>query len=197
MSASSSSTRLSDLVRDSQLTAAFSSGLTLHSYHVSSRSARQRKQVVEEAWEVQRELGNGTFGLVRLERCVKGPRAAQLRAVKEIIKAPTQGAAVIDYYRELEAMAKFSNEKVWRRCELATGSRQVLIRACSMFTASSSCLAGMRGTTPSLLPWNISSMVTSRSTFRVPLQRLKQERLRRSWSRASITCTTTASATEI
>jgi hypothetical protein len=106
--------RVSDLVRDSRLTTRFipDRALTQHVSHHSSRSARQRRIRVEETWQRHQELGNGTFGQVWLERCVAGPRDGQLRAVKAIPKDRTSSAN-IDYARELEAMAKFSHDRVW------------------------------------------------------------------------------------
>ncbi len=59
-------------------------------------------------WQVTEELGKGSFGIVRLEKCTSGPATGQVRAVKELVKR----AAVANYYRELEAIAKFSQYKV-------------------------------------------------------------------------------------
>ena len=110
--------RPSDLIRDSRLKTEFtSSGHTKHSFFVSDRSNRQRKALHEERWQRVRELGNGTFGRVWLEQCVHRTstggrnRDAAARAVKEIGKG-TATRSSIDYSRELEAIAKFSHEKV-------------------------------------------------------------------------------------
>ncbi|KAI9155402.1 Calcium/calmodulin-dependent protein kinase type 1 [Paramyrothecium foliicola] len=100
----------SDLVRDSQLQPSVSPGLTHHTYYVSSVESGHRRTRHEETWARRRELGNGTFGRVWLEECEAGPKQGQLRAVKQI--AINRDSSVsIDYGRELEAMAKFSNEK--------------------------------------------------------------------------------------
>jgi hypothetical protein len=106
-----SATSTSDLVRDSQLHTRFVQGLTQHIYHKSSASARQRRIRIEELWQRQGELGNGTFGQVWLERCVAGPQDGQLRAVKAIPK-DRASTANIDYKRELDAIAKFSHDRV-------------------------------------------------------------------------------------
>jgi serine/threonine protein kinase len=108
-------TRLSDLVRDSRRDSEFSQGQVRHVYHVSNHITRQRRILVEEVWERQKELGNGTFGHVYLERCIAGPKEGQLRAVKAVAKdistSKSKDASLM-YERELEAMAKFSHEKV-------------------------------------------------------------------------------------
>ncbi|KPM38063.1 hypothetical protein AK830_g8503 [Neonectria ditissima] len=102
--------RVPDLVRDSQLiTRFFPDGSTQHTVHVTSNHASRRRRIrVEETWHPEREIGNGTFGRVWLQRCGSGPATGSLRAVKEMQKDPS---LPVDYTRELEAMAKFSHEK--------------------------------------------------------------------------------------
>jgi hypothetical protein len=102
----------SDLVRDSRLDVTFDSGATCHI--VSSR-VNGRRQKTQERWERKRQLGSGTFGVVWLESCATSRRKGQLRAVKEIAKHDL-GHNPIDYGRELEAMAKFSGDKVLQLC---------------------------------------------------------------------------------
>jgi calcium/calmodulin-dependent protein kinase I len=65
----------------------------------------------EEEWKRQRELGNGMYGRIWLERCLAGARQGELRAVKEIVKNRSK-AAPVDYAREQEAIAKFLNCRV-------------------------------------------------------------------------------------
>ncbi len=52
--------------------------------------------------------------MVWLEECVTGPSLGKVCAVKEIVKQ-TASASATAYSRELEAMAKFSQEKVCSR----------------------------------------------------------------------------------
>jgi len=105
------SSHTSDLVRDSKLDASIVSGATLHVYHLFSQTSRRRRVRTEDTWHRRRELGNGTYGRVWLEGCVSGSKIGQLRAVKEIPKEKSTSSHV-DYARELEAMAKFSHDKV-------------------------------------------------------------------------------------
>ncbi|KAK7426356.1 hypothetical protein QQZ08_007111 [Neonectria magnoliae] len=102
--------RVPDLVRDSQLNTRFlPGGVTQHTIYVTSNHFSRRRRVrVEEIWHRERELGNGTFGRVWLQRCASGPATGSLRAVKEMEK---DSSRPVDYTRELEAMAKFSHEK--------------------------------------------------------------------------------------
>jgi hypothetical protein len=103
----------SDLVRDSRLDTTFAAGATHHAFLVSDPALRQRRRRVEERWERRRRLGGGSFGTVWLEGCTEGRKKGELRAVKEILKSTGGSVAnATDYGRELEAIAKFSNEKV-------------------------------------------------------------------------------------
>ncbi|KAF1817000.1 hypothetical protein P152DRAFT_5800 [Eremomyces bilateralis CBS 781.70] len=93
---------LPELVRDSRLETEFTGNIAIH---------RTRR----EAWSREKVLGHGGFGLVWLERRVDDGllsrrEAIALRAVKEIqLHRPAQ--AGLDYVRELQALAKFSQEK--------------------------------------------------------------------------------------
>jgi hypothetical protein len=102
--------RLSDLVLDSKLNAEFRDSATIHSFleidDVGGRSTR------EESWETEQSLGRGGFGQVRLERCVtSGTKRGILRAVK-IIDTQSNLYRFLDFNTELEAIAKFSNDRV-------------------------------------------------------------------------------------
>ncbi|CAI7615484.1 unnamed protein product [Penicillium bialowiezense] len=99
-----------DLVRDSYLDTEIIPGFTKHVVWASNRNARQRRVRREELWKREHELGNGSYGRVWLESCTEGEETGSLRAVKEITKITT--STKIEYERELEALAKFSNEKV-------------------------------------------------------------------------------------
>ena len=102
---------VSDLVRDSKLETMFYEKYTQHVYHVSGANPRQRKIRKEERWERGGNLGTGTFGTVWLEKLVTDSGEEKYRAIKEIRKDMRQSGA-IDYSRELEAIAKFSHQKV-------------------------------------------------------------------------------------
>jgi serine/threonine protein kinase len=93
----------SDLVRDSKLETRIFDDQTVHSY------IRQRIYQ-EEYWKRERLLGRGSYGQVWLEKCTSSNKTGKLRAVKEIRKEPNSNA--IEYDRELEAVAKFSHDKV-------------------------------------------------------------------------------------
>lgn len=128
---------LPDLVLDTKIETTFAGteGLSLSTRHVRvglGSSSRARQLRTEETWRRLRLLGGGAYGTVWLEERVErggdvdGGVAAvprQLRAVKEIRKpwqqsgrrgaedaAPSKEAAFL--WRELEAIAKFSQERV-------------------------------------------------------------------------------------
>ena len=101
--------QLSDLVRDSKLETSFRDSLTIHMFRdAAHRAALPRKEV----WKRVRELGFGGNGRVWLEECVEGqkPGGPSLRATKEIRLRHHSHA--VDYRRELDALAKFSQDKV-------------------------------------------------------------------------------------
>src|SRR5271168_4473359 len=102
---------ISDLVRDSKLDTTFDGEYTLHVYYVSGASLRQRKVRKEERWKQDRHLGTGSFGTVWLQKSETEDGVVQDRAVKEIRKRPGENR-MVDYGRELEAIAKFSHPKV-------------------------------------------------------------------------------------
>jgi serine/threonine protein kinase len=64
-----------------------------------------------ELWHRERQIGTGSFGVVWLEKCVGGPEPGALRAVKEV-KLANPSTESIDFARELEATAKFSQKQV-------------------------------------------------------------------------------------
>jgi len=73
-------------------------------------STRQRFKT--ETWERVKCLGQGGFGSVWLEENKDASQGRQLRAVKQLPKKATGRSAQVDYGRELEAITKFSREKV-------------------------------------------------------------------------------------
>ncbi|KAJ5866146.1 hypothetical protein N7534_000699 [Penicillium rubens] len=101
--------QVSDLVKDSKLPTKFDAELTTHTFLestlVGGRRGRRRER--EEVWKKKRDLGIGIFGTVWLEECVG---QGKLRAVKEVRKS-VPGSRSMDYNRELEAIARFSQRK--------------------------------------------------------------------------------------
>ncbi|KAI1152794.1 kinase-like protein [Nemania diffusa] len=77
---------------------------------------KHRSSTTEEIWDVQSEIGKGTFGVVRIERCrvsTLHPSSSSrnpLRAVK-VIKKPDAAGQSWDYMKELEAIAQFSSQQ--------------------------------------------------------------------------------------
>ncbi|CAG9990279.1 unnamed protein product [Clonostachys byssicola] len=113
----SSSLRNNDLVQDSKLDTALidhDGNSVQHTLYISSHRSRRRPRKVEETWKRSRKIGSGTFGNVWLQECVDGKNEniGRLRAVKVIAKTKCgDGSAPIEYNRELEAIAKFSQSK--------------------------------------------------------------------------------------
>jgi hypothetical protein len=105
--------QVSDLVRDSKLPTKLDADLTTHTFLESTLVAgrRGRRREREEVWKKKRDLGIGIFGTTWLEECVS---QGKLRAVKEVRKL-VPGSRSMDYNRELEAIARFSQQKVSAR----------------------------------------------------------------------------------
>ncbi|CAH0018935.1 unnamed protein product [Clonostachys rhizophaga] len=99
--------QLSDLVHDSKIDAVVNGTCTEHAYHEPGQSLHERNRRRVEKWDREGMLGNGSFGVVYQER-LRG--SDKVRAVKEISKNVAAGEQ-LDYYRELEAIAKFSHHK--------------------------------------------------------------------------------------
>jgi hypothetical protein len=107
--------KISDLVLDSKLETSFLSdgNHVSHTYITSGRKLRHRAVKNEETWRRKKRLGTGTYGTVWLEEFVPEAYAeGRFRAVKEIAKGFDSSVSDADYYRELEAIAKFSHDKV-------------------------------------------------------------------------------------
>ncbi|RDL30227.1 uncharacterized protein BP5553_10505 [Venustampulla echinocandica] len=104
--------RIPDLVLDSKLHTQFSDSATIHSFLETDRSGDRSCR--KEYWRQEKLLGRGGFGEVRLERCVTaGAKQDALRAVKVIKKQLITGISP-DLNRELEAIAKFSQDRYQR-----------------------------------------------------------------------------------
>lgn len=101
---------ISDLVRDSKIETEFLDSCFQHVFYDTGASAKQRRMRREERWVRRNFVGRGAYGSVYLEQCVIGT-SQKLRAVKEIKKSVVPGQE-LDYLRELEAVAKFSHQKV-------------------------------------------------------------------------------------
>ncbi|KAF2103106.1 kinase-like protein [Rhizodiscina lignyota] len=97
-----------DLVRDSKLDTHFNDHHTVHSYTEAGTNRRRISR--EERWKREKDLGQGSYGRVWLEKCVEGNSTGHVRAVKMVHKRQTSPKA-IDFYRELEAVAKFAHPK--------------------------------------------------------------------------------------
>jgi hypothetical protein len=114
----SSRLRNNDLVQDSKLDTILidhDGSSVQHTQYISSHKTRRRPRKVEETWKRREKIGSGTFGKVWLQECVDGKNEniGRFRAVKEIAKKKCEdGSAPIEYSRELEAIAKFSQSKV-------------------------------------------------------------------------------------
>lgn len=105
----------SELVRDARLTTKLDPDRTTHTFLESSHIAglagrRARRREREEVWQRQRHIGIGTFGTVWLEKCMSDG-GSKLRTVKEVRRI-REDFESIDYNRELEAIAKLSQQKV-------------------------------------------------------------------------------------
>lgn len=107
----------SDLVRDFKLETQFHPKYTCHRYDESDLASGTRLVIRQEYWKRQTCIGSGGYGSVWLERCFKGEKEQTVRAVKEIHKQ--KSVKPDTYYRELEAIAKFSNARVCNfECEI-------------------------------------------------------------------------------
>lgn len=108
---------LSDLVLDTQIRVEFHQ--TAHHRFVfepATSTTRPTKYVrrreTQHVWVRERLLGHGSYGDVYLHRCTSADdNEAALQAVKKIDKA-RMVANKINYHKEIEAIAKFSQEKV-------------------------------------------------------------------------------------
>jgi hypothetical protein len=98
---------------DFRLETTFENGITRHTYRQLSSLAGVRGQIVHDIWRHRRNLGRGGSGTVTLQACEFGPQRGSLRAVKELHKdLRSQGDTFHMFRRELEIMAKYSNNKV-------------------------------------------------------------------------------------
>jgi serine/threonine protein kinase len=111
-------------VQDSKLNAIVTE---THTEHIFARHGRRGGP--REVWRKQSRLGHGAFGTVWLEKCEQPYRrdTPPLRAVKEI-HLQSRSNSRVDYTRELDAFAKFSQPKVncltYIRCKAKRDSQR-------------------------------------------------------------------------
>jgi hypothetical protein len=99
---------LPDLALDSLLYTQITDTVTTHSFPEIDEAGRRSFQT--ESWKFERLLG--TQKRVRLERCISpGQHQERLRAV-QLIEKQSRPQGILDFSRELEAIAKFSNNRV-------------------------------------------------------------------------------------
>lgn len=107
--------RIPDLVSDTELKTTFVPDCTketVHSFNESDRVSGRRNIVRTEHWHRRTRIGKGGYGEVWIEKCIKGGKSGSpvVRAVKQM---PTgEHVERSQYLRELEAIAKFSQQKV-------------------------------------------------------------------------------------
>lgn len=100
---------LPELVRDTELETELHEGYTIHVHRDAPQRAAPPRQ---EVWKRQKRIGEGGYGIIWLETCASGrkPNGPLHRAVKQI--GVQSFSDVTDYHRELDAFAKFSQERV-------------------------------------------------------------------------------------
>lgn len=102
---------LSDLVEDTRLECRIESNRVIQIRYNTYRARNYRRQE-EVIWEWPgRRLGQGGFGTVFVQERLLGDQEER-RVVKSIDKGVPFDADQIEYRQEIEAMAKFSHEKV-------------------------------------------------------------------------------------
>ena len=103
--------KLPELVRDSKLRTEIEGIHTVHTRPTARRSLSKR-----ETWTLEGIIGQGGGGMVLLQRQSEGNNVGRQRAVKRIQFNSGFGkdpmSSIRRFVRELEASAKFSQEKV-------------------------------------------------------------------------------------
>jgi hypothetical protein len=140
---------LSDVVRDSKLRTRYEKPHTIHLFDDPDSppfSARRREQ-----WKKDRTIGHGGQGRVVLQTCTGGSRGYTQRAVKMI---PLQEGGRRRYLRELEAILKFSHDKV---CSSSIAANHYSWRfLCSTPSTLQRHWDGTRHKANCISPWSIS-----------------------------------------
>jgi serine/threonine protein kinase len=100
-----------ELVRDSRLEAIFRPNASIPTATIHIKLSGRRNVPAQEVWVREKMLGHGGYGMVCLERKLEnGLPTSEVRAVKQI-KIHEAISAGGKYLRELEALAKFSQDK--------------------------------------------------------------------------------------
>ncbi|KAH7128953.1 kinase-like domain-containing protein [Dactylonectria macrodidyma] len=112
---------LPDVVRDWELeNTIIGDTCVTHTSYVSDHGKGVWRMPVEEKWEQMQKLGQGSFGVVWLQKCTSGPPDGQIRAVKEIRTTLGQSVEETKFMaRELSAIVKFSHKR-YRDCFVQT-----------------------------------------------------------------------------
>lgn len=145
----------SDFIKDTRLEIEVFADHTIQTTFISNPATGQRRTPVHERWQQTKELGHGSFGLVRLEECTTGPSSGELRAVKELRKGTADASP--NYHKELEAIAKFSQERVGT---LEMPGKEYILIATSIEITSFALSVGTKTTAQSSLLWNTFRSVT-------------------------------------
>lgn len=102
-----------DLVADTKFRVEFHSDF-VHRFTFQSSNApgqyMRRKERLD-VWKKEKSVGCGSYGSVWLHRCLTSEDQAELQAVK-ILGKRLLSSVRIDFYKELETIAKFSQKKV-------------------------------------------------------------------------------------
>jgi serine/threonine protein kinase len=92
-----------DLVLDARLEVTILADGTVYTF-------RDPPPTRQEHWKFERQIGSGSFGVVKLEKCTSGTPDVSFKAVKQVKK--TMGKKSIDFTRELEIITRFSQKEV-------------------------------------------------------------------------------------
>ncbi|OQE44134.1 hypothetical protein PENCOP_c002G08812 [Penicillium coprophilum] len=101
-----------DLVTDTKFRVEFYSDL-VHRFTIQSSSTPGqyvRRQERLDVWKKEKPVGSGSYGSVWLHRCLTSEDQGELQAVKMVNKTQLSSGG-IDFCKELEAIAKFSQKK--------------------------------------------------------------------------------------
>ncbi|KAJ5504905.1 kinase-like protein [Penicillium fimorum] len=102
-----------DLVADTKFRVEFHADFvhrfTFHSSNIPDQYVRRMERL--DIWKNEKEVGSGSFGNVWLQRCLTSEDQSELQAVKMVRKRKLSSNG-IDFFKELEAMAKFSQRKI-------------------------------------------------------------------------------------
>ena len=149
-------------------------GVKTHHDQDSSKSVWQR---------TLKPIGSGGMGEVYREQCITGENAGALRAVKAIQKPNPRIASKInlDYSRELEALARFSQPQVYLSCVYQRLQTENFRNSIS--DVSSGLMGGTKPSILSLSLWSTSSTAIYSSTWELLCQKTKCSRLQPKYSK--------------